>query len=54
MIASVLGKAINLLKVQIPDAEKQILLRVRFADVDRSAIQQLGLFLAVMQVPPTD
>ena len=42
-IASTLGKPINLLRVNVPKTDSQILLRVRFADVDRSAIQQLGL-----------
>ncbi len=41
-----LGKAINLLRVRIPQAEPQILLKVKFADVDRSASQQLGINLA--------
>jgi pilus assembly protein CpaC len=43
MIASTLGKPINLLRVNVPKTDAQILLRVRFADVDRSAVQQLGL-----------
>ncbi len=41
-IASTLGKTINLLRVNVPVAEPQILLRVRFADVERSAAQELG------------
>ena len=41
-----LGKAINLLRVKIPQAEPQILLKVKFADVDRSASQQLGINIA--------
>ncbi|MDR3700269.1 MAG: pilus assembly protein N-terminal domain-containing protein [Candidatus Sulfopaludibacter sp.] len=45
-IASTLGKAINLLRVDVPPVEPQILLRVRFADVDRSAATDLGLDLA--------
>ncbi len=45
-IASTLGKAINLLRVDIPPVEPQILLRVRFADVDRAAATDLGLDLA--------
>src|SRR5579864_6070516 len=44
-IASTLGKPVNLLKVNIPGTDAQILLKVRFADVDRSATQQLGLNL---------
>src|SRR3954447_2870613 len=42
-IASTLGKVVNLLNVKVPAAEPQILLKVRFANVDRSATQQLGL-----------
>ncbi len=41
-IASTLGKAINLLNVQVPPVDKQVVLRVRFANVDRSASMQLG------------
>jgi pilus assembly protein CpaC len=44
-IAATLGKPVNLLRVNIPGTEQQILLKVRFADVDRSATQQLGLNL---------
>jgi pilus assembly protein CpaC len=43
MIASVLGKPVNLLNVKVPPVEAQILIKVRFADVDRSRSQQLGL-----------
>jgi len=42
-IAGTLGKVVNLLRVPVPDAEPQILLKVRFADVDRSAASQLGI-----------
>ena len=35
----------NLLHVSVPPTEAQILLKVRFADVDRSATQDLGLNL---------
>src|SRR6202035_5285138 len=42
-IASTIGKPINLLRVNIPGTEAQILLKVKFADVDRSATQQLGI-----------
>ena len=42
-IASIVGKPINLLRVNIPGTEAQILLKVRFADVDRSSTQQLGI-----------
>jgi len=41
-LASSLGKPINLLNVTTPPAEPQILLKVRFADVDRTAAVQLG------------
>jgi pilus assembly protein CpaC len=45
MIASVLGRPVNLLNVKIPREEAQVLIKVRFADVDRSNTQQLGLNL---------
>ena len=45
-IASTLGKTVNLLRVDVPPAEPQVLLRVRFADVDRSAATDLGVDLA--------
>jgi pilus assembly protein CpaC len=44
-IASTLGKTINLLYVDVPPAEPQILLKVRFATIDRSASAQFGLNL---------
>ena len=44
-IASTLGKVVNLLRVEVPPSECQVLLKVRFADVDRSATQQLGFNL---------
>src|SRR6185369_5965157 len=44
-IASTLGKPVNLLRVTIPGTDQQILLKVRFADVDRSATKQLGINL---------
>src|SRR5258708_15197080 len=44
-IASTLGKPINLLRVNIPGTDAQILLKVKFADVDRSATKQLGVNL---------
>lgn len=44
-IASTLGRPVNLLKVNVPGTDAQILLKVRFADVDRSATQQLGFNL---------
>jgi pilus assembly protein CpaC len=41
-IATTLGKAVNLLNAQIPAVEPQVLLKVRFANVDRSASLQLS------------
>jgi pilus assembly protein CpaC len=35
-IAGTLGKVINLMRVEVPSMDPQILLKVRFADVDRS------------------
>jgi pilus assembly protein CpaC len=45
-IASTIGKTVNLLTVDVPAADAQILLKVRFASVDRSASTELGLNLA--------
>ena len=42
-IAEAAGKVINLLNVDIPPQEQQILLKVRFADVDRSKSLELGI-----------
>jgi pilus assembly protein CpaC len=42
-IASTAGKVVNLLYVDVPTAEPQILLKVRFASVDRSVEKQLGI-----------
>jgi pilus assembly protein CpaC len=42
-IASTAGKVVNLLKVDVPEADAQILLKVRFASVDRSKAKQMGL-----------
>ncbi len=44
-IASTLGKVVNLLNVKVADADPQILLKVRFANVERSALSKLGLNL---------
>jgi pilus assembly protein CpaC len=44
-IASSLGKTINLLRVDVPPTESQVLLKVRFYDVDRTATQSLGMNL---------
>jgi pilus assembly protein CpaC len=45
-IVATLGKSVNLLRVEVPPVETQILLKVRFANVDRGASQDLGLQLA--------
>ena len=44
-IASTLGKAVNLLYVDVPPPEAQILLRVKFASVDRNFSSELGVNL---------
>ena len=44
-IASTLGKTVNLLYVDVPPPEAQILLKVRFATIDRSTSLQLGMNL---------
>ena len=44
-IASTAGKVVNLLNVNVPPADPQILLKVRFASVDRSKAKQLGINL---------
>ena len=44
-IASAAGKPVNLLYVEVPAPEAQIMLKVRFASVDRSLSSQLGLNL---------
>ena len=44
-MAATLGKVVNLLRVEVPPAEPQILLRVRFADVDRSVAASFGVNL---------
>jgi pilus assembly protein CpaC len=41
-IAATLGKSVNLLRVNVPPVEQQVVLKVRFANVDRSASTQLG------------
>jgi pilus assembly protein CpaC len=45
-IASAGGKVINLLNVNVPDGDPQILLRVRFISVDRSKETKLGVNLS--------
>jgi pilus assembly protein CpaC len=42
-IASTGGKVVNLLNVEVPTSDPQILLKVRFASVDRSKEKQLGI-----------
>jgi pilus assembly protein CpaC len=42
-IASAMGKPVNLLYVDVPQPEAQILLKVKFASVDRSTSNQLGI-----------
>lgn len=44
-IASTAGKVVNLLYVAVPPSPPQILLKVRFASVDRNLTNQLGLNL---------
>jgi pilus assembly protein CpaC len=44
-IASALGKPVNLMYVDVPAPEAQILLKVRFASVDRSRSDQVGMNL---------
>jgi pilus assembly protein CpaC len=44
-IASTAGKVVNLLNVEVPSSDPQILLKVRFESVDRSKEQQLGINL---------
>jgi pilus assembly protein CpaC len=45
-IATTLGKPVNLLRVVTPPVEAQILVKVRFASVDRGASRNLSLDLA--------
>jgi len=42
-IASTAGKVVNLLDIEVPRADPQILLKVRFASVDRSLENQFGI-----------
>ena len=44
-IASGAGKVVNLLNVEVPSADPQILLKVRFASVDRNKAKDLGINL---------
>ena len=45
-IASTLGKTVNLLYVETPPVEPEILLMVRFANIERSASRELGISIA--------
>jgi pilus assembly protein CpaC len=47
-IASSVGKPVNLLYVNVPKPEAQILLKVRFASVDRTVSDQLGMNLFLL------
>lgn len=42
-IAGTLGKVVNLLRVDVPPTAAQVLLKVRFANVDRAATSELGV-----------
>ncbi|WP_229668758.1 type II and III secretion system protein family protein [Edaphobacter acidisoli] len=42
-IAATAGKVVNLLYVEVPSTPRQILLKVRFASIDRSLVNQLGV-----------
>ncbi len=42
-IAATAGKVVNLLYVDVPEAERQVLLKVRFASVDRNLAKSLGI-----------
>jgi pilus assembly protein CpaC len=44
-IAATAGKVVNLLNVDVPSSDPQILLKVRFASVDRSLEKQMGINL---------
>jgi pilus assembly protein CpaC len=45
-MAATLGKVVNLLRVEVPPVEAQVLLKVRFASVDRSTAFNLSLGFA--------
>ncbi len=45
MLAQTLGKPVNLLNVRVPSPEQQVLLKVRFANVDRAVSMDLGVNL---------
>jgi pilus assembly protein CpaC len=45
LIAGTAGKVVNLLNVKVPEPERQILLKVHFASVNRTKERQLGINL---------
>ena len=45
-IAATLGKVVNLLRVDVPAEDPQIVLHVRFTDIDRGVSRQLGVNIA--------
>jgi pilus assembly protein CpaC len=45
LIASTAGKVVNLLNVNVPNSESQILLKVKFASIDRSKVRAFGINL---------
>jgi pilus assembly protein CpaC len=45
-IAATLGKVVNLLHVEVPPVDPQVVLKVRFANVDRSSAMDLGVNFA--------
>jgi len=47
LIAQTAGKVVNLLNVNVPAPEPQILLKVKFASVDRNRLKELGIDIAV-------
>ena len=44
-MAATLGKTVNLLRVEVPPVDAQVLLKVRFANVDRAISSDLGVNL---------
>jgi pilus assembly protein CpaC len=41
-LAATMGKVVNLLRVEVPPTDAQVLLKVRFATVDRTAVSEIG------------
>jgi pilus assembly protein CpaC len=54
LIAGTAGKVVNLLNVTVPPAEPQILLKVKFASIDRNKSKQLGINLFTTGIGNTD